>query len=72
MLPLDRRTAFARNTQWLALALQQRLLTTTAPPASPFRSLPWSSAPACSRLAARSVLRRKAEPPLRRISQELS
>ena len=72
MLPLDRRTAFARHTQWLALLLQQRLLTTTAPAACPFRSLPWSSTPACSRPVARSDVRGKAEPPLGRISQELS
>lgn len=70
MIPLDRRTVFDQHTQWLAL--QQRLLTTTAPAACPFRSLPWSSTPACSRPAARSELRRKAEVPLRRISQELS
>jgi hypothetical protein len=35
MLPLVRRTAFARHNQWLALALQQRLLTTPSPASLP-------------------------------------
>jgi hypothetical protein len=51
MIPLDRRTAFAHLSPWLAVALQQRLLTTASP-----GSLPGS------RSAARSDVRRQAEP----------
>jgi hypothetical protein len=35
MIPLDRRTAFAHLSPWLAVALQQRLLTTASPGSLP-------------------------------------
>ena len=36
MLPLDRRTAFARHTQWLALALEALVLSSLLASADPW------------------------------------